>query len=720
LQFALPTVTNVPEQMTGEVIKADLGKLEYWECFKAINDKWIAGYEFNNKTLFEDVLMLDRASRNIGDKILVDIYKLKDRLNTLYNDGPTVDMQSFVESILIENNFVVMNLPSYVNFYNVSEVSKNAKPKLEGTLEFANNLFGTFLNVDVRQSSAKMICTYAGSPSQYVDVRSTDFKFKDDAFDIRRPAGNPLVENQTTKDDYDKSNRVVGFNVDIGPQNQSIFSNFSVSQETGTATAESLEVENMMANLSSGKNSATQTISLYNIYKNRSYTCEISMMGNALIQPTMYFNLRHVPMFHGPYMITQVNHSIGPGVFDTVIQGIRQPTASILKIDNYIQTLKASLLQTLKDQQKQSTASNETKPATTTKQDSQTKINQKAAGQQVIDENDTCKELLAKDYSNFTPVDSPAETTLNIKDIVTKIMSRMANSNITDDGKLKYAIFSAMYITSKFSNGKTIELKGIENNFSGLEISSKYPNYKGKTYYCASSKVFVNPQNNTKTTSNPFAVFTSIDENIDFLISRWNPRMINVKTNISLADGITKFWILNNGPEILPDDVYTGMPSKDIESIKNTVTEAISLFDNSAGVVTPPPPKLNPLVDKYVYSIANPPIFESLTITVDPKIDGPRQIFSIKFDYDIDAICAAGRGTGQQFNSNLISNSKQQVNIEIQDLLNEMECSNVPVKEFSGSYKFKITIYTTPVKADGSPDNTRTDFYKSYPITFIL
>jgi hypothetical protein len=126
------------------------------------------------------------------------------------------------------------------------------------------------------------------------------------------------------------------------------------------------------------------------------------------------------------------------------------------------------------------------------------------------------------------------------------------------------------------------------------------------------------------------------------------------------------------------------------------------------------------LVDKYVYSISNPPIFESLTITVDPKIDGPRQIFSINYDYEIDAICAAGRGTGQQFNSNLISNSKQQVNIEIQDLLNDVECSNVPAKEFRGSYKFKITIYTTPVKADGTPDNTRTDFYKSYPITFIL
>ena len=75
----LPSVVDTPEQMNGVVIDTTIGKLEYWECFKAINDKWIAGYEYNNKTLFEDVLLLDRASRNIGDDIIVDVYALKSR-----------------------------------------------------------------------------------------------------------------------------------------------------------------------------------------------------------------------------------------------------------------------------------------------------------------------------------------------------------------------------------------------------------------------------------------------------------------------------------------------------------------------------------------------------------------------------------------------------------------------------------------------------------------
>ena len=57
------------------------------------------------------------------------------------------------------------------------------------------------------------------------------------------------------------------------------------------------------------------------------------MMGNALIQPTMYFNVRNIPMFSGPYMITTVKHRITENGFDTSFEGIRQPFYSLPKID---------------------------------------------------------------------------------------------------------------------------------------------------------------------------------------------------------------------------------------------------------------------------------------------------------------------------------------------------------------------------------------------------
>ena len=91
-----------------------------------------------------------------------------------------------------------------------------------------------------------------------------------------------------------------------------------------------------MANQAAGDKVAQQTTSLYNIYRTRSYTCSVSSMGNMMIQPTMYFNLRHVPMFYGPYFITNVNHDITINGFETSFEGIRQPIFAFPSIDKLV------------------------------------------------------------------------------------------------------------------------------------------------------------------------------------------------------------------------------------------------------------------------------------------------------------------------------------------------------------------------------------------------
>jgi hypothetical protein len=70
---------------------------------------------------------------------------------------------TFLSGFLIKNKFNVMPLPSYVNFYNIQDVDGTTIPQSEGQLEFADNMWGTFLNVDYRNSSPKMICFYAGT-----------------------------------------------------------------------------------------------------------------------------------------------------------------------------------------------------------------------------------------------------------------------------------------------------------------------------------------------------------------------------------------------------------------------------------------------------------------------------------------------------------------------------------------------------------------------------
>jgi hypothetical protein len=573
LQKQLPDVGSTPDTALATALEGPQTKLEYWEAFKALNDKWISGNDFKTKTLFEDVLLMDRANRNIGDKVLVDVNKLKFRLKDI---NPKTSMLTFVQTILVENNFVVMNIPSYVNFYNVQDAVKNPVPKPEGSLDFANTMFGTFLNVDYRNSSAKMVCFYAGKPSEQPDFQNNaNVRFKGDSFDLRRASDNPLIEDQIGKTDWDKSNKVVGFNVDVGPQSQSIFHGFQIDQSAGQATAESLQQTDELVKQSSGKVAGTQNISLYNLYKNRSYACTVSMMGNAMIQPTMYFNLRHVPMFSGAYMIQEVNHSIGPGTFETVFKGIRQAVSNLPEIDSYIQTLKTNLLTSIIEKNKQ---------------DKQEAIKESATkGNNVISEtNDTVKEATKKDanssknssqckpvsnYEKYGNVDSPTTTKSKYKDAIGTIIAQ------TDDQRLRYLVFAAIYLGS--SNGTELETK--ENNYSGINLLQYWGNpglnYFNQQYYCSSTDV-------------PYSIFSDLSKHISFLIDRWKGRVTQLPE--ITAKEIVKFYTLYFSANQKNIDVYNKLvqdnPSQ-LSQMETSVQQSINLFKTGSGNVsgTPPP-----------------------------------------------------------------------------------------------------------------------------------
>jgi hypothetical protein len=53
------------------------------------------------------------------------------------------------------------------------------------------------------------------------------------------------------------------------------------------------------------------------------------MMGNVMIQPTMFFYLKNVPLFRGSYWITEVSHDIKPGTITTKFTGSRIPLSSL-------------------------------------------------------------------------------------------------------------------------------------------------------------------------------------------------------------------------------------------------------------------------------------------------------------------------------------------------------------------------------------------------------
>jgi hypothetical protein len=469
-------------------------RVELWETFKALNDSWIAGFDFESKTLFEDVLLVDRASRNVGDKILVDIYGIIDLLedgSSEKNQGSSSyknTLLDMVTTILVQNNFQHFMLPSYVNFYNVQDAQKNPTPRPDGTLDVANSMFGTFLNVDYRDSSPKFLCYYVSKPSEHLDMKDNiDYRFRDDAFDLRRASDNPLTENQQNKSDWDKSNKIVGFNIDITRENQQIFTSFSVSQDPGKPTSESLEMLNQMSNLGKNRRSTTQSVSLYNLYKNRSYGCSVDMMGCALIQPMMYFNIRNIPMFSGPYMITKVTHDVSESGFKTIFDGVRQPFYSLPTVDNFLQTLNTQILSQLKTKVQEKEESIKNDSVNVLFQATNTIANLQS--QETLTQNQDCADQLNPRYNSFTAVDIPATTSLSSRELLNLINQTTQNAGLQvndDTFFIRLMMFTFIFVDSGDNNGT--QINGYENNYSTINLQEVYGDqffeYINRKYYC--------------------------------------------------------------------------------------------------------------------------------------------------------------------------------------------------------------------------------------------
>jgi hypothetical protein len=535
-------------------------RTELWDTFKSLNDTWISGFDFNNKTLFEDVMLVDRASRDLGDKILVDIFEIQDLIQGGNYKNTLLDM---ITTILVQNNFQHFMLPSFVNFYNVQDTQKNPTPRPEGTLDFANTLFGTFLNVDYRESSPKFLCYYTNPGSQYPEMKDNpDFKYRDDAFDLRRASDNPLVENQTNKTDWDKSNKVVGFNIDFGRQNQQVFKSFNVAQDAGKPTSESLEMLNQMANSQRNRRTTTQSVSLYNVYKNRSYKCTIEMLGCALIQPMMYFNLRNVPMFSGPYMITSIQHDISQGEFNTTFDGTRQSIFALPKIDNFLQSLNVKILSTIQEKYEQREKQNKNKSENIKSQQENILANIKS--QETLTKNQDCQENINPRYFNYTPIDTPQQTSLTTKELYNAIKDEIiarggSLTGVTDATRAAIA-FMYVYVDSGNQSG----ISGYENNYSTINLQEVY----GDTFTNQINKKFFCISRGTKFNL-PVASFISTADFVKFVLNRTinivqllnsdaTTNNLDLSNDQDRATAFAKQYVLNY-PINQPNDVYSSL-----------------------------------------------------------------------------------------------------------------------------------------------------------------
>ena len=550
------TIGNSSRKSTNSSLIGEGTPVETYDRFKAINDKWIAGNDYSKSTIFQDVLFLDRANRDIGNKIFVNTDPIKNWIK----NGAKASVETVVKSIIQTNNFVIFNIPSYINFYGIPTPTGVDTPKINPDTNFANSLFGTFAEVDYLDSRNKLVCFYSQPPSQNPAIPQSKTAYNDDTWNFNGQT--PLNEDTQNKTDYALSNRVVGFSVDYGTQNQQVFNGLQVSQDLGKATSESLAAEFDLRNAASGVKSSTQNVSLFNIYKTRSYQASVECLGNAMIQPSMYFVLRNVPMFEGPYWITSVSHTIAGNNFKTNFSGTRQRIVEYPTNESYLQSVRQKFLSNVKKTGTKQTTSK-------SQQDNVIKIQNNMANnltnKKVASPNNSCS---ASDFLTFY-ADTPSATTLTFIETFNNLTATTTNQIS------RYSIFCLTYIESEVSGNN---FKAFDYNFGGIPMTTPpvagnlSTNYLNPKYICMSL-------NNV---SAPYASFKNVESYFRLMTTKFEPLITRIVTDITKSEFVNQFaqyyieyYPVNkvNGTPTVFNDFKTNNPSA-YSTLTSTIKKA--------------------------------------------------------------------------------------------------------------------------------------------------
>jgi hypothetical protein len=310
-------------------------KFQLYRTCKSIYDKWIAGSSSFDKIIFKNgndgrngvdvglakkygnrsetelafidsFRFVDRAFTDIGDKFFVNPVPIKDKLKNEINTS----FYDAVTSLLSENNFDFIALPTFIN-YNKPETLASIFEPLATNESFGKGIAGP-----------SFVSVYVGQTSKQLDFKNNNYP--NDGVSFRCNGGQlGVMPIEFTEKEQEYENNVGVFAVNYSQQNQNIFKDITLDQNEFTETAESLEIISSIAGDKGENDKTSGGQSMFSVYTVRSYKAEVEMMGNAMIQPMMYFQLNNIPMFHGAYMITRVKHSIKPNTMSTNFNGVR-------------------------------------------------------------------------------------------------------------------------------------------------------------------------------------------------------------------------------------------------------------------------------------------------------------------------------------------------------------------------------------------------------------
>ena len=316
---------------------------------KFSDDECFGASENIKYDLYQIFQIVDRGNNDIGTKVLADLAYLYENLYADFNSQPiagqpnqnaTVNnltkgsFQKLFSGLAVQSGFLFQQIPNYLNLNSAipggdEEIVKNVvddlfgvhtTTRLAGADIFKNKnnikfggLFGLPGYIFQLGTATSSLDNKENAKNNYTNSFCLDI-----GLDNNREI---TVKDEDLPDEVKYSN-VTCFAVDFASQKQQMFNNIQLDTNEFYDTEESIKV---WVDATNATDTYLQTTNLFPIMEKRSYTCTVTSLGNSTIQPLSYFYLRNVPLFHGTYWITNVNHKINDNTMSTTFKGVRQP-----------------------------------------------------------------------------------------------------------------------------------------------------------------------------------------------------------------------------------------------------------------------------------------------------------------------------------------------------------------------------------------------------------
>ena len=357
---SIDSLDTINIKRLNEMENIPLDDLDMFYNFKFDQSDCLGEDDKNKFDLYQIFQIIDRGNNDIGTKTLADLTMLYDTLYTNFgnevaikNSTTPLSNNSFSKILSTSVNTIFSSLASSggFNFYqipnylNLSSVLSNSNNN-DDVAEMVDHLFGvhsdTGLFGDFKDNNVNNSTFYgglSGFPGYIFQIGASPTKLSNYSFEekiknnfdssfcldlVTDKNGTISVTNEDVPDDIKKSN-VTSFIVDFGKKNQQMFNSIELDSAQFSFTENSITTWTDFVNSSTN---TAKTTNMFPIYEKYMYTCKVSGLGNATIQPLTYFYLKNTPMFYGTYWITNVQHNISANDMTTTFQGVRQPIAT--------------------------------------------------------------------------------------------------------------------------------------------------------------------------------------------------------------------------------------------------------------------------------------------------------------------------------------------------------------------------------------------------------